>query len=108
MVTAEYLVNSRQVLSPNPSASAIDACLGPHQGYLLDTALVWPPEPPLPPPLPLPPLPLLHAATARDTTATAEAPVIRRGRRLPRMALPVVFCLICSHSSMCAASSRQL
>ena len=37
MVTAEYRVSSRQVLSPNPSASAMDACLGPHQGYLLDT-----------------------------------------------------------------------
>src|SRR5580698_9039802 len=40
MVTAEYRVSSRQVLSPNPSASAMDACLGPHRGYLLDT-LAW-------------------------------------------------------------------
>ena len=63
-VTAEYRVSSRQVLSPNPSARAIDAFWGPHHGYLLDTALVWPlAELPLLLPL-LPLLLLLHAAAA--------------------------------------------
>src|SRR5256885_15790665 len=73
MVTAEYRVSSRQVLSPKPSASAMDACLGPHHGYLLDAALCPlaepPPEPPLPPLLP-------QAAAARDRAATAQAPIV--------------------------------
>ncbi len=76
MVTAEYRVSSRQVLSPKPSASAIDACLGPHHGYLLDTALAELPLDEPPPELLLLP-PLLHAASPRASTATAAAPVVR-------------------------------
>src|SRR6185437_5934514 len=87
MVTAEYRVSSRQVLSPNPSASAIEACLGPHQGYLL-LAAVPPPPPVVLVLVPLPPLepPLLHAVRAREAAASAEAPMSRRDLRLVRPA----------------------
>ena len=74
-------MSSRHVLSPNPSARAIDAFCGPHHGYLLETALPPPaavvPLPPaalLAPPVLL--LPLLHAAAARET-----APPRRRWRQ---------------------------
>src|SRR6185437_15976979 len=123
-VTAEYRVSSRQVLSPNPSASAIDACCGPHHGYLLETALPAPPDaPPLPPVLlaPLPvlpappvlpvlpaPPPLLHAAMATDSTAARVAPMTRRPRRVLGLAWTGWLILIDAHFRCgCASSGRR-
>jgi hypothetical protein len=51
----------------------------------------------LPPPLLLVPL-LPHAAAASDRAASAEAPMIRRGRRAARLVPPTGFSLIWSHS----------
>jgi hypothetical protein len=103
MVTAENRVSSRQVLSPNPSARAIDAFCGPHHAFWPDVPVPLLALAPLPvlaaDALPvlagaagLPPallLPLLHAAAVRERAAAAAAVTARRSGRTLGLALLV-------------------
>jgi hypothetical protein len=102
-------VSSRQVLSPNPSARAIDAFCAPHHGFLPEAE---PPADPVPllalaPLLPVlaadalpvlagavapPPallLPLLHAAAVRESAAAAATVAARRSGRILGLAVLV-------------------